>query len=77
MKYSDKFPDMKPIFDECKSVIRGRDMKPCIICGYPTEFIEINYEARFCSEECVAEMDKRADKAFDHYMDSEDPWEDL
>ena len=45
MKYIDKFPDMKPIFDECEGVIRGGDMKPCAVCGRPTEFIEINYEA--------------------------------
>lgn len=74
MKYIDKFPDMKPIFDECEGIIRGGDMKPCIVCGRPTEFIEINYEARLCSEECVAEMDRRANEEFKRYMDRKDPW---
>lgn len=67
MKYADKFPDMKPIFDVCDGMMRGRTMKPCIICGNPTEYIEINYEARLCSEECVFEMDRRAHEAIMRY----------
>lgn len=80
MKYIDKFPDMKPIFphfEERENMIRGHYEKPCIICGSPTEFIEINYEARLCSEECVAEMDRRANDAFKHYIENEDPWENI
>ena len=77
MKYADKFPDMKPISDVCEGMIRGGDMKPCIVCGRPTEFIEINYEGRLCSEECVAEMDRRASEAFKQYMSCEDSWEEL
>ena len=77
MKYADKFPDMKPILDVCENMIRGGDTKPCLICGSPTEYIEINYEARLCSEECVAEMDRRADDAFKRYLTSDDPWDEL
>lgn len=74
MKYIDKFPDMKPISDECEGIICGRDMKPCVVCGHHTEFIEINYEVRLCSEECVSEMDKRANEAFMRYMNQKDTW---
>ena len=77
MKYADKFPDMKPILDVCESMMRGRSVKSCIICGSPTEYIEINYEAHLCSEECVAEMDRRYNEAFKYYMSCEDPWEEL
>lgn len=77
MRYIDKFPDMKPIFDERENIIRGESIKPCIVCGCSTEFIEVNYEARLCSEECVAEMDRRAIDAFKRYMDDKDPLENL
>lgn len=63
MKYIDKFPDMVYIDDVFEGIMRGRSEKPCLICGSPTEFIEINYEAHLCSEECVAEMDRRAYEA--------------
>ena len=75
MKYSAKFPDMNCYDDERENMIRGRDMLPCIICGDDTEFVEINYEARLCSEECVAEMDRVASEVIlkaEHngYLDS-------
>lgn len=58
MKYIDKFPDMKPIFEERENIIRSNHAFPCCICGSICDYVEINYEAHFCSEECVAEMDK-------------------
>ena len=30
----------------------------CCVCGKPTRFIEICYEAPFCSRKCIREMDK-------------------
>ena len=64
MKYSDKFPNMKYIDDVCDGMLRGQRPQPCVICGELTEFVEINYEAHFCSEECVAKMDRIATKSF-------------
>lgn len=75
MKFIDKFPDMKYIDHECGGIIRGRNQTACIVCGWPTEFIEINYEAHLCSEECVAEMDLHANAAFERYIKTDD--EDL
>lgn len=72
MKYIDKFPDMECVVDERENVIRGVLKKPCCVCGEATEFVEINYEARFCSEECLAQMDERSDALFKEYLEDFD-----
>lgn len=41
-------------------VIVSDNVHKCCICGKPTQFIEINYQAPFCSDECIAEMDKQS-----------------
>ena len=57
MKFIDKYPTMKPIAEEHNGIMRGRSMAECCICHQPTEFIEINYEAHICSDECLNKMD--------------------
>ena len=57
MKFIAKYPDMLPMDDECNNIMRSYEFKPCAICGTPTEYIEINYEAHLCSDECVHAMD--------------------
>lgn len=57
MKYKDLYPDMKLIHDEVKGIIRGSP-RPCHWCKEPTEYVEINYEGHFCSEECMADFEK-------------------
>ena len=57
MKFIDKYPAMKPIVEEHNGIMRGRDMAKCYICHQPTEFIEINYEAYVCSDECLKKLD--------------------
>lgn len=57
MMFSEKYPHMRPIVDEKNNIMRG-DPAPCSICGRWTEYIEINYEAHFCSEECLRKMDE-------------------
>lgn len=65
MKFIDKYHNMSyangviPV--ECDGIIRASREMACCVCGAPTEFIEINYEDSFCSEECVAEMDRRSE----------------
>lgn len=61
MKYADKFPDMKPIVDERHNIIRSRTAEPCSVCGELTDYVEINYEGYFCSEECENEFTRRGD----------------
>lgn len=36
----------------------------CCICGKPTRYIEINYQAPFCSDKCISEMDRRSNAEF-------------
>lgn len=74
MKYSKKYPNMAPILEEEKGVIRGEQPEPCHYCGEDTEYIDINYEARFCSEECLEEFEEDTFDEDDHY--SEDPYDD-
>ena len=66
MKFIDKYHNMSyangTIPVECDGIIRSTRELCCCACGAPTEFIEINYEDSFCSEECVAEMDRRCDE---------------
>lgn len=56
MKFSEKYPHMKPIGDEEDGMIRGRRAEPCFVCGCPTEYVEICSEAHFCSDECLNEF---------------------
>ena len=39
------------------SIIKSKEKNRCCICGTPTNIIEINYEAPFCSEICIRKMD--------------------
>ncbi len=57
-KFIDIYPNMTPIVDENNGIIKGNKNKPCYICKELTEYVEINYETYFCSEECVKVMDK-------------------
>lgn len=63
MKYTELYPNMKPVVDEDGGVIRGRHAEPCCVCGQPTEYVEICSEAHFCSEECL-------NKFYDGFMSS-------
>lgn len=59
MKFERKYPNMEP-GEEKDCILKSNVLSQCEICGDLTEFIEINYEAHFCSDECVSEMDKSA-----------------
>lgn len=34
-------------------VLVGKELRPCIMCGEPTKFVEICSEGCFCSDECM------------------------
>ena len=57
MKFSEKYPNMKPIHEEIDAIIRGTTLKPCHWCKSPTEYVDINYEGPFCSDECLYEFE--------------------
>ena len=42
--------------------IFSEEEKPCVVCGKLTKRIEINYEARICSEDCEKILDEEAEK---------------
>lgn len=57
MKFTDKYPDADYLSVSPDGMLRGKELLPCWHCGEPTPFVEINYEARICSEECLAAID--------------------
>ena len=40
-------------------VLVCKEIKPCIMCGEPTNFVEICSEGRFCSDECMDKFYER------------------
>jgi len=66
MKFNDKYRDTKPgEFSYDGYYLRG-DGGRCEECGCPCDFIEINYEAYFCSEECERAFESRIPDDIDH-----------
>lgn len=63
MKYKDLYPNLKPIFEEANdpyaNVIKGSQEKPCHWCEEPTEYVDIDYESHFCSQECLKNFEQK------------------
>lgn len=38
--------------------IIAKDVQPCCVCGGPTNRVDIFYESRFCSDNCIATYEK-------------------
>ncbi len=71
MNFFKKYPDAKPRteggeeYEGCmvlvarknKDIEVGDEYQPCKKCGDYTRWLEINYGAFVCSEECLQEMD--------------------
>lgn len=77
MKYIEKFPNMVPIFEERENVIRTNRAFPCCVCGCLCDYVEINYEAYFCSEECVQKEGQRVEEVSKAIMKGYDYKKDL
>ena len=60
MKFKDRYPNAQYLDEVRMNIIKSDTEEPCFICGIPTYFHEINYQAPFCSEECIDKM--RGDK---------------
>lgn len=60
MKYEVKFPYAEYLDDVQYSIFKGHGKRPCLICGTLTEFVDMDYQAHLCSEECSLELDQRA-----------------
>ena len=64
-----KFSEYKQIIKDdygfefiANNVMVGTEEKPCLTCGCPSKYIEVFTKAHFCSDECVDEFYKQADK---------------
>ena len=70
MKYNIKYGHLKPL-EVQDNILRGAHAGPCWHCGEMTEFIEINYEAYLCSDECEWAKDEEMNKACNNYCPSD------
>ena len=51
MKFKEKYSDIKYMDMADNNHLVG-DKQGCLVCGDPTEFIEVCSESHFCSDEC-------------------------
>ena len=56
MNFKDRYPNAQYLDEVRMNIIKSDIEEPCFICGTPTYFHEINYQAAFCSEECIDKM---------------------
>lgn len=52
MKFDKKYKNIPVMELGDDTYLRTKRKYACCVCGQPTHFVEINYEAPFCSEEC-------------------------
>ena len=57
MLYSEKYCNAKPGEEVEYGLMRGYTLDNCAQCGRITNFIEMNYQAHFCSDECIEAFD--------------------
>lgn len=62
MLYSKKYPNAKPGEEVETGLMRGYKSDSCTQCGRMTDFVEMNYEAHFCSSECIEKFDEEVFK---------------
>lgn len=61
MKFDAQYSQLKPhcarfITTSSKTngtIMKAENLAPCGICGQPTAFIDVGYETRVCSTECM------------------------
>lgn len=62
MKFEEKYPDAEYLQVYGEDMLKDKEQLPCWICKTPTSFVEMNYQAYICSEECVKVADQEAAK---------------
>ena len=50
--WSERFGGLRE-WEQKGSIFRAPFPVPCCVCHKPTAFIDVDYEAAFCSEECL------------------------
>ena len=63
--WSERFGSLR-VWEQKGSVFRAPFPVPCCVCRKPTAFIDLDYEAAFCSDECLSafesELPRRGDR---------------
>ena len=63
MKFSEKYPGRGHLEEVDIGIMRvNGSPHRCCVCGKLTNYIEINYEAPFCSEECLRAFEEGVDE---------------
>lgn len=56
MKYDQKYPNAKPMQMVETTIMCAKKADSCYRCGALTKFVDIDFEAFICSEECDEEL---------------------
>lgn len=56
MKYDQKYPNAKPLEMVDATIMCGKNADNCCHCGRLTKFVDVDFEAHICSEECEEAM---------------------
>ena len=62
--WSERFDSLR-IWEQKGSVFRAPFPVPCCVCRKPTVLIDLDYEAAFCSENCLRVFETRLTKRGD------------
>ena len=57
MTWAEKYASLQT-WEQRGSIFRAPTSVLCEVCGRPTEFIDMDYEAAFCSDDCLKEFEK-------------------
>lgn len=61
MKYDEKYPNpgVDALRDSDGCMVRCLQGGPCYVCGEPTHWADVAFEAAICSEECASALEGR------------------
>ena len=57
MTWAEKYASLHT-WEQRGSIFRAPSSVPCEVCRRPTEFIDMDYEVAFCSDDCMKEFEK-------------------
>lgn len=63
MEYKDKYPNAQINEEVEKCIVKVEIEMPCLHCGEPSSFVDLDFESSFCSEECNSDKWKEYEDA--------------
>ena len=57
MTWAERYGSLR-VWEQRGSVFRAPFPVPCEVCRRPTAFVDVDYEAAFCSDECLHEFER-------------------